>query len=89
MTLQRGNDLIGRDVLLTQTQQAARSSVPPFSVNTATSSIDLPELYIPSLLDVAVREYSAWQQSRLSDETLKAEVRKACDIALDYGLDLV
>jgi hypothetical protein len=51
-------------------------------------SIDLPALHISGLLDVAVREYSSWQQSRLSDEVLKAEVRKACDVALDDGLDL-
>ena len=35
-----------------------------------------------------MREYSSWQQSRLGDEILKAEVRKACDVALDDGLDL-
>ncbi|KAJ6105727.1 hypothetical protein N7512_009244 [Penicillium capsulatum] len=36
-----------------------------------------------------VREYSTWQQSRLSEKVLKAEVRKACEVALDDGLDLV
>lgn len=36
-----------------------------------------------------MREYSAWQQSRLSEEALKADVRKACEVALDDGLDLV
>jgi hypothetical protein len=35
-----------------------------------------------------VREYSTWQESRLSDEVLKAEVRKAYEVALDDGLDL-
>lgn len=35
-----------------------------------------------------MREYSSWQQLRLGDEILKAEVRKVCDIALDDGLDL-
>ncbi|KAJ5112819.1 hypothetical protein N7532_000864 [Penicillium argentinense] len=27
-------------------------------------------------------------RSRLSDEALKAEIRKACDVAIDHGLDL-
>lgn len=35
-----------------------------------------------------MREYTTWQQSRLGDEALKAEARKACDVALDDGLDL-
>jgi RES domain-containing protein len=52
------------------------------------SSVDVPAIYISGLLDVAVREYSSWQQSRLGDEALKSEVRKACDVALDDGLDL-
>jgi hypothetical protein len=33
-----------------------------------------------------VREYSSWQQ--LNDEASKTEVRKACDVALDNGLEL-
>lgn len=36
-----------------------------------------------------MREYSTWQQSRLSREALKAEMRKTCEVALDDGLDLV
>ncbi|OQE26125.1 hypothetical protein PENFLA_c007G00907 [Penicillium flavigenum] len=61
---------------------------PPPLEHTATPSIYPPELHIPGLLDLAVKEYSTWQQSRLSDETLKAEVGKACEVALDDGLDL-
>jgi hypothetical protein len=57
--------------------------------NTTTSSTGPPDLHISGLLDVAVREYSTWQQSRLREEALKAEVKKACEIALDDGLDLV
>lgn len=52
------------------------------------SSADLPDFHFSGLLDIGVREHSTWQQSRLSDKTLKAEVRKACDVALDDGLDL-
>lgn len=46
-------------------------------------------LDIPGLRDLAVAEYSNWQQSQVSDETLKAEFRKARDVALEDGLDLV
>ncbi len=44
---------------------------------------------IPGLpLDVAVREYSDWQQTRVNSQVLKDDVGKACDIALANGLDL-
>jgi hypothetical protein len=33
------------------------------------------------------REYSEWQQSNVVDKTLKMEFQKACDVALDDGLD--
>ena len=45
-------------------------------------------LAIPSLRDVAVKEYSNWQQSKVGDPILKAEFQKACDVALADGLDL-
>lgn len=77
------------NVLPAQTPQAAGSSTSTCPDNTATSSTVLPDLHISGLLDVAVREYSTWQQSRLSEEALKSEVRKACEVALEDGLDLV
>lgn len=46
-------------------------------------------LEIPGLRDLAVAEYSDWQQSQVNDEKLKAEFRKARDTALEDGLDLV
>ncbi|KAJ5675338.1 hypothetical protein N7462_008235 [Penicillium macrosclerotiorum] len=75
------------NVLPTQALQAPglSSSAHP---ETASSSADSPTIHISGLLDVAVREYSNWQQSRLADEALKSEVRKACDVALEDGLDL-
>lgn len=76
------------NVLPSQTSQATRSSASSPPDNITASSPDVPDLHISGLLDIAVREYSTWQQSRLSDEALKAEVRKACDVALDDGLDL-
>lgn len=77
------------NVLSTKTLQAAGSSTSSFPENTAISSTALPDLHISGLLDAAVREYSTWQQSRLSEEALNAEVRKACEVTLDDGLDLV
>jgi hypothetical protein len=45
-------------------------------------------LVVPGLRDVAVKEYSVWQQSKVGDQILKAEFQKACDVALANGLDL-
>ncbi|KAL2005971.1 hypothetical protein VTN00DRAFT_9625 [Thermoascus crustaceus] len=76
------------NVLPAQNTQPAISSTPTCSENTIVPSANSPGLHITGLLDVAVKEYSDWQQSRFADEALKAEVRKACDAALDDGLDL-
>jgi hypothetical protein len=43
---------------------------------------------MPGPWDLAVREYSEWQQPNVVDEMLKMELHKACDMALDDGLDL-
>lgn len=53
---------------------------------TRASSID--RFNFPGLWDVAVTEYTEWQESNLRDQTLKTEFRKACEIALADGLDL-
>jgi hypothetical protein len=45
-------------------------------------------LDIPGLRDHAVKEYSEWQQSNVGDEILRAEFAKACEVALQDGLDL-
>jgi hypothetical protein len=45
-------------------------------------------LNISGLRDVAVAEYTNWQQSQVRDPKLKNEFQKACDVALAYGLDL-
>ena len=39
-------------------------------------------LDIPGYLDVDLRDYSEWQQSRFQEPSLQAEVRKACDALL-------
>jgi hypothetical protein len=43
---------------------------------------------IPSLLDVAVEEYSKWQQSRVSRDIVEDDIRKARDLVLANSLDL-
>ncbi|GCB25807.1 hypothetical protein AAWM_08692 [Aspergillus awamori] len=46
-------------------------------------------IMIPDLpLDIAVRKYSAWQQTRVDSQVHKDNVEKACDIALTNGFDL-
>jgi hypothetical protein len=55
----------------------------PFPSRTPTDPIDIPGLH-----DVAVAEYSDWQQSRVSSEVLKDDIRKARDLVLANGLDL-
>ncbi|CAG8089937.1 unnamed protein product [Penicillium nalgiovense] len=45
-------------------------------------------LKIPGLKDVAVKEYSEWLASNVSDDTLKTAFRQACDITLSDGFEL-
>jgi hypothetical protein len=45
-------------------------------------------LNIPGPRDDAVKEYTEWQQSNVTDEKLKADFQKACEVALENGLDL-
>jgi uncharacterized protein YpbB len=59
---------------------AAQSSV--------ASPPQITPLVVPSLRDVAMKEYSDWQQSQVNDETLKAEFQKAYELALTDGFDL-
>ncbi|CAG8342596.1 unnamed protein product [Penicillium salamii] len=49
---------------------------------------DPARLEIDGPRDVAVKEYSTWQETNVEDETLKAYFRLACDITLANGLDL-
>lgn len=59
---------------------AAQSSV--------TTTPPITPLVVPGLRDVAIKEYSDWQQSRVSDQTLKAEFQKAYKLVLTDGFDL-
>ena len=46
------------------------------------------DLEIEGPRDVAVQEYTDWQQEQVRDPTLKEEVRKARDAMLEEGYDL-
>ncbi|EGD99959.1 hypothetical protein TESG_07288 [Trichophyton tonsurans CBS 112818] len=38
--------------------------------------------------DAAVRDYYKWLESKVTDETYKADFRKACEVTLAHHLDL-
>lgn len=44
---------------------------------------------VHGLLDVAVEDYTKWQQSRVGNETFRDDIKKACDVALANCLDLM
>ena len=56
--------------------------------NVTTSTACIPSLSIPIPRDTAVRMYSEWQQTQVADEALQREFAKACNVALQDGLDL-
>lgn len=73
---------------------------PPININvhpshspgltTTAPTIDLKgvvSLNIPGFKDIAVKEYSEWLASNVSNDTLKAGFRQACDITLSDGFD--
>ncbi|KAJ5564500.1 hypothetical protein N7513_000742 [Penicillium frequentans] len=60
----------------------------PASVLPSQQSQQVLLLTIDGPRDVAVREYSAWQETNVIDETLKAQFQLACDVTLANGLDL-
>ncbi|PLB41705.1 uncharacterized protein BDW47DRAFT_98413 [Aspergillus candidus] len=68
------------------------SSQPSVSANLSNVPTSLPlpardRLKISGPRDVAVRAYSEWQESNVTDENLKANFRKACDVAITNGYD--
>jgi hypothetical protein len=46
-------------------------------------------IIIDGLLDVAVDEYTEWQQSRVSNEAFRENINKARDVTLENCLDLM
>ncbi|KAJ5346176.1 hypothetical protein N7452_004180 [Penicillium brevicompactum] len=49
---------------------------------------DVVSFKIPGFKDVAVKEYGEWLASNVSNDTLKAGFRQACDITLSDGFEL-
>ena len=71
------------NVLLPQTTSAPLPQPPPQIIGTTPHNLE-----IPGFRDIAVQQYTAWQQSMVSHEALKIEFQKACDIMFAEGLDL-
>lgn len=63
------------------TPQTSADAIPKAEL--ATEQLDLP-----SPLDRAVRDYSEWQKSRVSDIAWKADMDNACDVVLSQRRDL-
>lgn len=76
------------NVLPAQTGQPAMSSASPSSESTLVPSVSPLRLDIPGLRDAAVQAYCDWQQTKVGNEEWKNEFQRACDVALDDGLDL-
>jgi hypothetical protein len=56
--------------------------------NTTTQASTPRDFELPGFRDVALNEYSEWHQSRVFDVSLKADFKKARDVALENALDL-
>lgn len=53
------------------------------------SPVPVDSIIVPDLpLNIAMREYSSWQQSQVDCDMLKDDIKKARDVALTNGLDL-
>lgn len=81
---------ININFLPTQSQpsmMATPACSPPLLSQSSPSSVDI--IMIPDLpLDVAVREYSTWHQSRVDSQMLKDNIEKARGVAITNGLNL-
>jgi hypothetical protein len=58
------------------------------AVASTTEALLPQDFELPGFRDVALTEYSEWHQSRVFDTNLKADFRKARDVALENALDL-
>jgi hypothetical protein len=78
------------NALSAQPYQTLFGTSPTATLVSDLSSLSTPanRLDIPGLRDVAVKNYSNWQQSKVSDVALKVEFQKACHLTLADGLDL-
>ncbi|KAF9249764.1 hypothetical protein DTO027I6_9468 [Penicillium roqueforti] len=62
---------------------------PPSNDAMATGPGCIEPIIIDGLLDVAVDEYTEWQQSRVSNEAFRENINKARDMTLENCLDLM
>jgi hypothetical protein len=62
---------------------ANSQSIPPRSIEAVTEPLS-----IHGLRDIALKEYTVWQQSQVSDDILKTEYMIAYEKAMEAGLDL-
>ncbi|CAI7611190.1 unnamed protein product [Penicillium pancosmium] len=68
--------------------QSAATGSDISATQTDADSKVLNSLDIPGSRDKAVKEYSEWQVSNITDDTLKAAYRQFCDLMLENNLDL-
>ncbi|KAJ9485144.1 hypothetical protein VN97_g8221 [Penicillium thymicola] len=68
--------------------QSLASGLGASDANEVVDSKSMSPLDIPGPRDVAVKEYSEWQESNVINDSLKAAFRQACDVMLEDGLDL-
>jgi hypothetical protein len=66
-----------------------QSTHPPANDAMPTGPGCTDSIIVDGLLDVAVDEYTEWQQSRVSNETFRENINKARDVTLENCLDLM
>jgi hypothetical protein len=69
-------------------QSPATNSIATLATSPPQNGQTVDPLIIDGPRDLAVREYSAWQETNVVDDNLKAQFRQACDVTLASGLDL-
>jgi hypothetical protein len=69
-------------------QSPATNSIATLATSPPQHAQTADPLIIDGPRDLAVREYSAWQETNVIDDILKAQFRQACDVTLANGLDL-
>jgi hypothetical protein len=76
------------NVLPAQSHQSPLTNIADSTTTAEKQPAESLRLNLPGPRDAAVIAYSEWQQSNVVDDALKEEFQKACDAALEDGLDL-
>jgi hypothetical protein len=93
-TSRKGGYIIGNGVpyppinINVHPSQSAATGFDIPATQTDTHRKILSSLDIPRPRDEAVKEYSEWQVTNITDDTLKAAFRQVCDLILENSLDL-